>query len=371
VRLIGLDILRAVAILLVLGAHQPPPTVEAAGPFLSALAGTWGQGGWIGVDLFFVLSGFLVSGLLFQEYQRTGTVELRRFLIRRAFKIWPPFYVVLFASLLIFDPAITWRLIATETLFLQNYIPAVTMATWSLAVEEHFYLSLAALVWWLLRRYRFQPFRWIPPIWLAVAVACLAMRIAIRDQPYTDMTHIFPTHLRIDGLLFGVLLSYGWHFGRLEEWTLRHRRALIVVGLLAVAPAFMFVRTETPWIWSYGLTLFYLGSGALLLGVLACDIPSTRLTRALATIGTYSYSIYLWHVVMLVLVGTVLQSWPVYTVVYVALSIGVGMAMAKSVEVPSLAVRDRYFPRVRRRASPARPAPEPALTCPPGSIRPT
>jgi peptidoglycan/LPS O-acetylase OafA/YrhL len=220
-----------------------------------------------------------------------------------------------------------------------------------------------------LRRYRFQPFRWIPPIWLAVAVACLAMRIAIRDQPYTDMTHIFPTHLRIDGLLFGVLLSYGWHFGRLEEWTLRHRRALIVVGLLAVAPAFMFVRTETPWIWSYGLTLFYLGSGALLLGVLACDIPSTRLTRALATIGTYSYSIYLWHVVMLVLVGTVLQSWPVYTVVYVALSIGVGMAMAKSVEVPSLAVRDRYFPRVRRRASPVRPAPEPALTSPPGSSR--
>src|ERR1043165_9002825 len=79
----SLDVLRGVAVLLVIGCHLHYYRL-------------WAKGGWCGVDLFFVLSGFLVSGLLFQEYKNTGTIQFRRFILRRGMKIWPAFYVFLF-----------------------------------------------------------------------------------------------------------------------------------------------------------------------------------------------------------------------------------------------------------------------------------
>src|SRR5262245_19628234 len=96
-RLRELDILRGVAILLVLGRHviDIPDTVP---PLVRRLFFVWRQIGWIGVDLFFVLSGFLVSGLLFGEYRLTGRIRLGRFLIRRGLKIYPSFYFFLFLS---------------------------------------------------------------------------------------------------------------------------------------------------------------------------------------------------------------------------------------------------------------------------------
>jgi len=74
----SLDMLRGVAVLLVLGRHMDG-------------AGIWSSAGWCGVDLFFVLSGFLISGLLFTEFKKTGTIDVKRFWIRRGFKIYPAF----------------------------------------------------------------------------------------------------------------------------------------------------------------------------------------------------------------------------------------------------------------------------------------
>src|ERR1700761_2224153 len=81
-RNINLDALRGIAILLVLGNHFGYFSV-------------WQRMGWAGVDLFFVLSGFLISGLLFDEWQRFGSIDFRRFYIRRGFKIYPAFYFLL------------------------------------------------------------------------------------------------------------------------------------------------------------------------------------------------------------------------------------------------------------------------------------
>src|SRR5215472_7296705 len=78
----SLDALRCIAVLLVVGFHLPYYRI-------------WGTLGWIGVDLFFVLSGFLISGLLFPEYTTTGAIRLRRFLIRRGLKIYPAFYLLI------------------------------------------------------------------------------------------------------------------------------------------------------------------------------------------------------------------------------------------------------------------------------------
>jgi peptidoglycan/LPS O-acetylase OafA/YrhL len=90
-RLVQLDVLRAVAVLLVFGRHaviQPPD----AG-LLKNFAGVWYRLGWTGVDLFFVLSGFLIGGLLFKELRTRSQLDVGRFLIRRGLKLWPAYYV--------------------------------------------------------------------------------------------------------------------------------------------------------------------------------------------------------------------------------------------------------------------------------------
>src|SRR6185295_15310789 len=87
----GLDVLRGVAVLLVLFRHFDTPPEELMHP-VRAVVMWLNRVGWIGVDLFFVLSGFLVSGLLFEEYERHGTLRVGRFLVRRGFKIYPGFY---------------------------------------------------------------------------------------------------------------------------------------------------------------------------------------------------------------------------------------------------------------------------------------
>jgi len=85
----SLDVLRGIAILLVLGRHFNYFPL-------------WRQAGWIGVDLFIVLSGFLISGLLFQEYKNTGKLDVRRFILRRGLKIWPSYYLLILATMLFY-----------------------------------------------------------------------------------------------------------------------------------------------------------------------------------------------------------------------------------------------------------------------------
>jgi len=120
-----LDVLRGVAVLMVIVHHY-------AGPHSSLL-----HIGGIGVDLFFVLSGFLISGLLFSELERGGRIVLSRFFIRRGLKIYHAFYFFFFATM-----PLIWRFsgqrMLGEALFLQSYAPHIWQHTWSLSVEEMF-----------------------------------------------------------------------------------------------------------------------------------------------------------------------------------------------------------------------------------------
>src|SRR5437867_1416823 len=143
----SLDVLRCVAILLVLGRHLDYYPL-------------WSKIGWIGVDLFFVLSGFLVSGLLFHEFKEHGRINFRRFILRRGLKIWPAFYtyILITAVLVAFIQyhragAFPWRQFVTTSLFLRFYFPSDSRFfdhIWSLAVEEHFYLILPLALFILL-----------------------------------------------------------------------------------------------------------------------------------------------------------------------------------------------------------------------------
>ena len=147
-RSLSLDLLRALAVFLVIGRHLTTCPAETS-KLLCRVTTLWHQIGWIGVDLFFVLSGFLVSGLLFREYQKHQSISSLRFLLRRGLKIYPAFYffiAVTIGTFLIQHTLPHLKSIIAEVFFLQNYGPAIWNHTWSLAVEEHFYLFLLVLL---------------------------------------------------------------------------------------------------------------------------------------------------------------------------------------------------------------------------------
>ena len=349
-----LDALRAVAVLLVLGRHFPesPP----GGAPLPAWLGLWQRGGWIGVDLFFVLSGFLVSGLLFREYRRFGEIRYAHFLARRGFKIYPAFYVMFGAVLLFAAYAgrafVGWPVVLSEAFFVQNYGPALFPHTWSLAVEEHFYLLLPLLLL-AVRGAKSAPFARLPQLFFAVAVLALAARIATAQMlDFRLKTALFPTHLRLDSLLFGVLLSWATHFAptALEQAWQRFRWPLAAAAVALAVPAFVFEIGSGWYLHTIGLTGFYLASGVLLLFALRWKSA----WRPLAFIGTYSYSIYLWHIPVRFfgLAWLPRDAAPLTrAAAYLALSIVTGILAAWLVERPFLALRDRLFPTRRQLVS--------------------
>jgi len=353
-RNLGLDLLRVFAVLLVMGRHLQIP------PDANALLQAWHRGGWVGVDVFFVLSGFLVSGLLFHEHRKTGTIRRGRFLIRRGFRIYPAFYLFLGYSLWLYRNdanGVPPERILGELLFLQNYLGAIWVHTWSLAVEEHFYLLLA-VGFPLLLKLRSDGFDRLPLIFGVVAVVCLGLRaVASAVEPeFLPFHHLYPTHLRMDGLFFGVLLGYLFHHRDLVErirWV--PSWALLLAGGAMLAPAFLFEIEETPWIPVFGLALFSLGSGCLLLAAIRWERSDLALVKGVGALGAASYSIYLWHVAVeyetqfwiadLAAEGRLSNPWALYAAVYLTLSFALGLLMNKLVEYPTLKVRDRLFPR--------------------------
>jgi peptidoglycan/LPS O-acetylase OafA/YrhL len=358
-RFVGLDLLRLLAIMLVLGRHMLPAPETLPLPLQSVFL-TWHRGGWVGVDLFFVLSGFLVSGLLFAEYKSRGQLSTIRFYTRRAWKIYPPFYfliaVTVLARITLGQP-ITRRRLLSELLFLQSYVPGLWNHTWSLAVEEHFYLllPLALTLVAIVNKRSPTPLKPVLALTAIVAVSALALRLLNwKYRPsYSHLTHLYATHLRLDSLAFGVAIAYAYHFHTarfvavLSGW----RRPLVVGGALLLVPAFVFELESTPFIFTAGLTIFYLGSGMILTGVLLSELPRSRIIAALGLLGAYSYSIYLWHMPVATWGVPLVESalgrqfgFGTRAALYVFGSLAVGVVMARLIEYPALRLRDRWFP---------------------------
>lgn len=325
--------------------------------------------GWVGVDLFFVLSGFLISGLLFSEYRKRQAISFKRFFIRRGLKIYPAFYVFLLCT----GIAEYWRyhLVAAPTLYLNeiffvmNYFGGVWYHTWSLGVEEHFYILLPILLSLLIRRSsnREDPFRILPRACLAVGTMCILTRAlsVYIGRPNYDMAYM-ATHNRIDALSFGVFLGYLYHFRPqildrlLQPAANRIAITLASAGLLSTA---YFIPRNSRFFSTFGYTFTYLGcAGVLLLclyvhGLLPSAVagPAAQLGSVFAYFGMFSYSIYLWQ-------GQIEPWFPgvmrlaarvPYGAFAVSLagSLVMGVAMAKLVEYPILHLRDRLFPAIQ------------------------
>jgi peptidoglycan/LPS O-acetylase OafA/YrhL len=360
-----LDVLRCIAVLLVLVCHRVNPTrLEAAGR--------------VGVDLFFVLSGFLISGLLFVEYKRSGSIDFKRFFIRRGLKIYPAFYFFLLITLLyqiLFHQVAPLGRYLSEIFYVQNYGSLIWGHTWSLAVEEHFYILLP-LFFLLLIRYsshRTDPFHAMPRAFLAVAATCLALRVVTVLSTTSAELQIgkgyrwasFTTHCRLDALFFGVLLGYLYHFRPvvLDKLFDSPKKQFISAALSgALLSCCLIFPLEGRLMVTLGLTMLYLGFGlALILCLRVREVlpgplakQCNRIGTGLAYVGMYSYSVYLWHLpfeswgfsfmtrILHVQMGRV-----VGLLFYMTGSIVLGIFLSQLIEFPILKLRDRIFPAMQ------------------------
>ena len=374
----GLDILRGIAILMVLINHVEPGVL----PGLPALNGAAGgvywhlrSFGWSGVDMFFVLSGFLISGLLFKELERTGTLALGRFWGRRAFKVIPSYAVHLIvlsvtgatAWLDTTSLATTASSLVKHGLFCQNYLENNPNGpTWSLAVEEHFYLVMPCMLLLLAWKADLAQFeRRVLYTGVTILVTVLAARCYHAIHSGVDAGDFRLSHFRIDSLFLGVLVQLlARRKHPIAKAVLGRPWLALAAAAVLIAPSFMLGRAH-PLMFSVGFTSLGLGY-ALVLLVFAQGFDLRHpgpLGRSLATIGTWSYNIYLWNFFLVSLPLTqhlLKQSWlvnpvlhPVIAVlvrggVFIITAIAVGAAFTKLVEAPFLWLRDRVIPQAPR-----------------------
>ena len=356
---------------LVLFRHITLPPDSAPG-FSRFLANLLYEAGWAGVDLFFVLSGFLISGLLFREFQTHNRIDFKRFFIRRGLKIYPPFFVLIGATVgwaLMNRWNLPLKRIFAELFFVQNYFEGLWSQTWSLAVEEHFYLMLPLLLILLARlnpRAK-DPFRSLVWIYPLLALLVLALRlctvwragVAPSDVGPFCFKYVFPTHLRIDSLFLGVLIGYAFHYRYqfLSNLVARFKIGLVLFAVAALLPLCVWPMMTTPYHYTFGFTVTALGFAAvLLLGVTGQNDSNNTLVRLWAYVGAHSYSIYLWHMAVAMVLHMVFKRWHgawwIEAGSYLAFSVIAGIVLAKLVDIPVLHIRDRWFPS---RSQPLRP----------------
>lgn len=361
-RMVSLDVLRGLAILMVLVVHAPWPDW-----FLQGFGGRLVRVGSHGVDLFFVLSGFLISRLLFGEIQQTGSINVVRFWLRRGFKIWPSYYVAYLSAVVLSSRWAAHSQVGSEIaatyawsnfVFLQNYVHPESrwFASWSLAIEEHFYTVLPLLLLLLLRLRILT--KSIVPILVTTCLLVPWLRFFNGDEAAIYIQ----THLRMDALCFGVLLGHwqfthvGWPF----QFVSRYKIVAVVLTLISLAiPALLpFEHWLTH---TMGLTLLAFCSSfwtAHAVAVPDCSADRGFLLRQaiwlLSGIGVYSYTIYLVQLLVIILIGISKQlattSWfmnshgPQILAFWFG-CLGLGWLLSTVVERPCLLIRERFVPK--------------------------
>jgi peptidoglycan/LPS O-acetylase OafA/YrhL len=354
-RLRELDFLRGIAIVLALFRHQ------LLFSFLKTM-------GWIGVDLFFVISGFLVSGLLFKEFQKYGTINPKLFLIRRGFKIYPVFYLtyIVYIIGIVTEHKLKWDKVFFDVFFIQNYALGwgyAYPASWSLAVEEHFYFGLALLFWVIFNKKiirsedfgenRFSVFEKL--IVFALLFVFVLRIISNIEFPVQEVRNITMTHLRVDSLLAGVLISYWYNFKRerLISFYLYHQKYLLLLCFILISFTPFIEPVSSFFVKTIGFSMLYIAFGILLIHFLVDSLINVKLNRLfskvmvtfISKIGFCSYSIYVIHTLVIYLVRFLnFQNHYLAFVFVFFISIGGGFLTTFKIEKYFLRYRDKYFP---------------------------
>jgi peptidoglycan/LPS O-acetylase OafA/YrhL len=356
-RTIELDFIRGLAIIAVMGFHFH--TVPTGNPLVAALEYPLKNFGREGVNLFFTLSGFLVGGLLLRQYAQTGRVDVRRFIIRRIFKIWPAYYALILFHVVVGRHPLDSFLVQNLT-HLQNYFGSSIAQTWSLAVEEHFYLFLPALLL-LFTRFQLRANAVLATL-LALCALVLVLRCAVVSNGDLQAA-FFYTQYRIDSMLFGVLLA-GVYWMKPDIYRrLAARKLPLVAAVLALVAWLVFSTRHEALNESIGFTIQSAGFVALIVLTLEYSkaIRQHLAYRAIAWVGVYSYGIYLWHSLALgpaeilirksVALGLpALAVWALVMATQFCIAISLGYVTTRAIEFPSLRLRDAIFPAKRKNA---------------------
>jgi peptidoglycan/LPS O-acetylase OafA/YrhL len=264
------------------------------------------RGGFLGVDVFFALSGFLITRLMIEEHAATGAINLRKFYVRRGLRLLPALFTFLGVwgiYFLVTLPPTFWPLAGTHIAIVAFYVAnwagiwwsglGIFEHTWSLAIEEQFYLvwPLATLV--LLRGVtRPRKAAWIL---LAIAAVSAMWRLDLALAGVSERRIYWATDTHADGLLMGAAVAFFLDGGRID----RFPRVLKWVGpFSAIGLAAMLVTGAFNPYYAYGITtLAALATGVIIVDTLTERSLVTRLleTRALEGTGRISYALYLWH----------------------------------------------------------------------------
>lgn len=270
-------------------------------------------GGNLGVTVFFVLSGFLITTLLLEEHAATDRIDLRAFYRRRAARLLPGMLVLLPVYVIVFSRQQSWwQLLLTvgpALLYLSSFVQAIWAAmgplgfTWSLSVEEHFYACWPLLLRWLLdgdpqgaRPWpRRHPIATASSITLLIIAVAIGLRIGFAGSTRSDELAYYATFTRMDALAVGCLAALvGGRIRRVPP-ALAGWAALLVIGWCYLDPDFSIGSDALDLI---GLPLCTLAAAVLILTVVKA--PRGLLARALSMrplvhLGTISYGLYLWN----------------------------------------------------------------------------
>jgi peptidoglycan/LPS O-acetylase OafA/YrhL len=343
-RIPSLDGIRALSFLVVFLTH--------AGPNHMVISGD------VGVTTFFFLSGFLITTLMRTETERSDSLNVRKFYLRRALRIFPPFYLVWFAAvllgLLLYPPGTLYGpTLLAQALFVSNYegiyganreIPG-TGILWSLSVEEHFYLLFPwlyiALVHWRVPRINQARLLW------GLCALVLAWRSVLVTVGHANGGYIsIATDTRVDSILFGCALAL-WNNPALDEPLLSPRTwkfVLLPVVLLALLFSILYRGVIFRQTWYFSLQ----GVALTLVFTAAIRFHEWPLfqwlnSRPLVLAGALSYSLYLVHDIVIRAVAQLMPGWSAYAKAGISLitSLLLASAIYVSVEKPCARLRKR------------------------------
>lgn len=348
-RIPSLDGLRAISIAMVLASHTAVgiPAV-AKHPLLLYTIFNGNRG----VSVFFVISGFLITSLLLKEEESSGNISLGRFYIRRAFRILPPFWMLLLSLVILWKLGTiqtTWPHLGIAFVFLRDYIWGDwwTGHSWSLSVEEQFYLLWPATLVSVGRR---------KALWIATSLILAAPVIRVFSHLFiTGTTGNLQTlmfHFRLDSLMFGcalAIVSRHAKFRAIVERLLHWQGVLIALVFFLFVSGYLMQKLQGYYMFPFGYSLEGIVISYLLLYfVTKHESVGGKIlnSKLLVHIGLISYSLYLWQQVFLhppldapsLWSASLLGRFPLNLIAsFVAAEVSYRL-----VEIPCLAMRHRF-----------------------------
>jgi peptidoglycan/LPS O-acetylase OafA/YrhL len=361
-----LDGLRALSIFAVL-------TFHGMGPIGTTL---FKNGGWVGVDAFFVISGFLISGILLKEQDKTASIHIKNFYVRRALRLLPVFllWILVTSTIRILHHKFSFAAAAVTAVYMSDYDLALGWGNilgsgfelaWSLSVEEKFYLVWPTII----KTFRTH----LLQLGLVAIVADLGWKAYLIYQGASVLRLCSAFDTKIDSLMIGCVTAILLNDPKVKKWLEKHLRSSLISGGLLVFmvlyirgmghPAGATTLAQKLLYWDLRLPVFTLAVAALIitLSVRPADISARILSAApIAFIGRISYSLYLWHIAAFSF--ALWLGWKIHPMVPVEMELAqyfwaVVFAAASFylIEKPFLKIKNRFTPALLEiPASPAK-----------------